>query len=326
MFLLPLLLAFAQVEAPKTLEIPLAPSNCAGKDWRAGGLKGSFDQKPQLELSGWRIEGDNALTLSGKGLDFLPSKSLSVTVVASIEEAPDWCSLLGCMQDNGSYERGFFLGSRSGFPCFAVSTGKDLVYARSNQALPLGQPVVLQGTFDGNKIRLYVNGVEAANAELSGSIAYDAETPLIAGAFRDKDENYPVKGTLHSLSISPVVLDAAGATQEAKQGLARLPQRPVFDIPPSLTYLAADRARLDYRCAGLKNPVLRLRCPGQPPQTLSLAADGSFAIPAGRPFSLEMSAVSAAGRPMIAGPYNFDAATAFQRVALPASKAVGSCL
>jgi hypothetical protein len=150
-----------------------------------------------------------------------------VTVAAWVNpfDFVEWAGIFNVAFDSGSSEAGYYLGTRTGDFHFAVSTEENgaLNYLRAPGAIDQWQYVV--GTFDGQTIRLYIDGVEAASAEHAGLIRYESvagDTPLGAqiGVFLDNDENWGFGGTIAHVAVWDGALSADTITELYQKGLA----------------------------------------------------------------------------------------------------------
>jgi len=139
----------------------------------------------------------------------LPRKQMSVEAWVRVDQPLPWGGILGCVQDNGSFERGWLLGFRDNKFCFgAKSTSKEaLTYLTANTAFSTGDWAHIVGTYDGKAMRLYVNGrFETASKEQSGPIDYAPTGPFVIGAYRDDDEDFRMTGMIHEARVYNTVL------------------------------------------------------------------------------------------------------------------------
>ena len=143
----------------------------------------------------------------------LPRQDLTAEAWVRLDRSGDWGGLLGAVLDNGSLERGWLLGTRKKKFVFAVSSvnGPDrLTYLSAGKSLEWGQWYHVAGTYDGQAMRLFVNGELAAeSAEQNGAIRYPDQTAYEIGAYRDSDEYYPLEGLLHEVRLYGRALSAA---------------------------------------------------------------------------------------------------------------------
>ena len=145
----------------------------------------------------------------------LPVKEMSVTAWVMINEtAPDG-GIVGYIQDNGPYERGFVLGyDRQAFTFSLASEKTDngqgnLTRIRARTPLTRGRWHFVAGTYDGSAMRLFVNGQEeASSTEQGGNILYPESAVLGVGAFLDANEMNAMDGALYEAKLYARVLAA----------------------------------------------------------------------------------------------------------------------
>ena len=90
----------------------------------------------------------------------------------------------------------------------ALSSGR-LTYLSGDTEFQSGTWYHVAGTYDGETLRLYVNGrLDASSSEQSGDIEY-ADATFVAGAYEDDNEFYALDGSLHELKLYDRVLSEA---------------------------------------------------------------------------------------------------------------------
>lgn len=142
----------------------------------------------------------------------LPAMPETITLEAhvKVDAAPEWAGIVGALQDNGSYERGCMLGINNNrfFFSLASSQKNKLTYLKSPAPIKKGKLTHLVGTYDGNVMRLYVDGQQVAvSEEQTGGLYADEKSWLTVGAYKDKDELYRFKGSIKSVTIYAGVLE-----------------------------------------------------------------------------------------------------------------------
>lgn len=170
----------------------------ANRRWRAK-FEGTvaFSKKPDaLSFDGKT----NAIVIDAKETE-LPTTEFSAEVWAAPRSGGAWGGVMGCLQDNGDFERGWMLGYKDSKWCFAVCSGKKLTYLTALDNMRFNHWAHVVGTYDGAIMRLFVNGKEVANsAAQKGPVIY-APAPFVIGAYRDKDENYPFSGLIAEATL-----------------------------------------------------------------------------------------------------------------------------
>ena len=114
----------------------------------------------------------------------LPERSLSVEAWVAIDVPQEWGGILGAIEDNGEDERGWLLGFRERKFCFALSSQKTrrLTYLTAESPFTLGRFYHVLGTYDGKRLRLYVDGELAAVAAWTNSRKTKGDTLKITSS------------------------------------------------------------------------------------------------------------------------------------------------
>jgi len=138
----------------------------------------------------------------------LPSKAITVETWVNLSETVDWGSMIGCIQDNGDAEKGWLLGyNKQSFYFALASAGADdgngkMTYMSGKSRITTGRWYHVVGTYDGESMRLYVNGqLDAESREQSGDILYDETAPYTIGCYLDRDEKHALDGALHRVKV-----------------------------------------------------------------------------------------------------------------------------
>jgi len=142
------------------------------------------------------------------GKQQLPRRHMSVAAWVSINSPHPWGGILGVIQDNGSAEKGWILGYGDQTFTFALATtGADdgdgsMTYLRGKSVYEEGRLYHVAATYDGEEMRLYVNGaLEATSREQSGDILYPESAPLVIGGYLDRNEDYFHHGRIRSVRL-----------------------------------------------------------------------------------------------------------------------------
>ncbi|MHC4378230.1 MAG: metallophosphoesterase [Planctomycetota bacterium] len=176
--------------------------------------------------------------------ELCPPEALTVSCWASVEEPTRWGGLVGTIQDNGGYEKGWLLGYDESVFTFALSTeGADdgdgvLTYLPAALPFERGTWHHVVATYDGAQMRLYLDGEVCAISDAqSGPIKYDGTAPFVMGAYLDADEAYYHDGRLWEVQLA----DRAWSDAEVAAAFASEAQR--TELPPY------DDTVLDWRVA-----------------------------------------------------------------------------
>ena len=141
----------------------------------------------------------------------LPRDALSVTAWTRIDKVIEWGGILGALQDNGSFERGWLLGYGKDSFYFAVASEgiQRLTYLKSSVPYAPAYWYHLAATYDGEVQRIYVDGKLAGEAKAQkGSILYPPSGRFVMGAYLDQNEHYPFEGRLERVSLWNRALEA----------------------------------------------------------------------------------------------------------------------
>lgn len=129
-----------------------------------------------------------ALVCQGGAATVPGNPALSVTQAVTVE---CWVKTDLGGQDNkwlvnrvrsGGVDAGFRLGIVGGAPCFEVPLTSFSHHLKGNAPLPTGRWVHLAGTFDGQTIRLYMDGAECGSMERPGPMK-PSTVPLTLGSY-----------------------------------------------------------------------------------------------------------------------------------------------
>jgi len=149
-------------------------------------------------------------------MEYLPEKEFTISCWVVLEEVMEWGSVFCCLQDNGGFEKGWLLGTRRGAPCLGLaSVGSDdgdgmMTYLEGTTRMDLGKWHHLAGSYDGEKMKIYLDGQLAGESDLqSGAILYPDRAPLVIGAYYDDNEHHPHVGTMQDMRLWTSALTAA---------------------------------------------------------------------------------------------------------------------
>lgn len=212
---------------------------------------------PKENGAGLIFNGDaEVLTLAARAgdiLEDLPQDALTVSAWVAIERPQRWGGILSCIQDNGEYEKGFVLGyDEQVFTFGLATTGTDdgdgrMSYFRGQTPYTPGAWHHVAASFDGKTTRIFVDGQLDFESTLQhGQVLYDAEAPVVVGAYRDENESYPLDGRLRSLSLESQAATPAQVQASARAGASIRGSEPWTDmefgflVEPYLTWPRLD--------------------------------------------------------------------------------------
>ncbi len=162
---------------------------------RAGGLAGSA-----LVCAGGCAVVENHRLLS-------PAGALSVTCWVKTDRAGQDNTWIVNRVLAGSTAAGYRLGVLGGKPCFEVPQTEWSHHLQAAAPLPTGRWVHLAGTFDGQAMRIYVDGEECGRLERPGPIN-PSEARLCLGSY-DPGHRSHFMGLLDEVRLYGRALDAA---------------------------------------------------------------------------------------------------------------------
>lgn len=138
----------------------------------------------------------------------LPEKDFSIACWVRYTSAIEFGGFLSVFQDNGGYEKGWMFGFTGKQFAFALSTIDSddgdgvMTYLNSRYENELGKWYHVTGVYNGEEMQIYVNG-ELRNSTYaqSGNILYPENAEFIIGSYKDKNENFPIKGNIAELAL-----------------------------------------------------------------------------------------------------------------------------
>ncbi len=181
-----------------------------------GGVNSDWEGPLNFTTSTNPVEGgdDNAIELDGI-LDTaflsgytsaaslgLPQEEITVAAWINVNSFNDYAGVIGFMQDNGSFERGWLLHTRSnGTISFIAATDDSQVLDYGNQVPINGNEWVhVAGTYDGTDVKVYVNGIEELSFPKGGNISY-SDSWLVIGRYKDDNEDYIFDGKIDDVAV-----------------------------------------------------------------------------------------------------------------------------
>jgi hypothetical protein len=169
---------------------------------------------------GLRFDGFNDWLLAAPDLQtarpVLPTNHLTLTAWVLLEETASNGGIVGFVQDNGPFEKGWVLGyNRQNFTFGLAGSGaKDpnlggITRLRGRKKIETGRWHHVAATYDGTTMKLFVDGEpDGESTQQSGDILYPAEGRLAVGAYVDQDERHPMEGSLFEVKAYGRVMPA----------------------------------------------------------------------------------------------------------------------
>ncbi|MFA6043701.1 MAG: LamG-like jellyroll fold domain-containing protein [Phycisphaerales bacterium] len=194
----------------------------------------------------WVNFGDDATkTMAG-----LPTRDFTVSTWVNLEATTEFGGILGCVQDTGDAKGGWVLGYTTDAFYFALSSkgqpGK-LTYLKATKPIELGKWYNVAGTYDGQSMKLYVNGeLQAETREQSGDIAYPKAATYAMACLKNDKEARPMAGTLLEAKVIGRALNQGQVNDEFAPGALLASYQPQLEstqryvVTPYLQFATQD--------------------------------------------------------------------------------------
>ena len=181
----------------------------------------------------------------------LPTRKITAEAWVRIDKAQSWGGIVGAMQDNGNYERGWLLGFKGTKFAFAVA-GKQgdgkLTYLTAKSDFETGVWHHVVGTYDGAAQKLYVDGkLQNSSSVQKGDVNYPPQAFYELGAYHDKDEYFRTQGMLHEVRVYSRALSAREAAAHFKEGEKKFPAPIRLAVGPWARFTGPDTAVVRWR-------------------------------------------------------------------------------
>jgi outer membrane protein assembly factor BamB len=168
----------------------------------SGGPRVVKDPPPaRVELAG---RDESIVIASGIDKTLLPATEMTAEAWVRVDKTSQWGGLVGALQDNGEFERGWLLGFVNSNFSLGLATEKAgrMTYLASTKPFETNHWYHVAGTYDGTEMRVFVNGeLTATSREQSGPIFYPPSAPFVIGSYKDDDERYPLTGAIHDVRV-----------------------------------------------------------------------------------------------------------------------------
>jgi cyanobactin cluster PatC/TenC/TruC protein len=165
------------------------------------------------------FDGQNAHINLGIKPEFKVERDITLEAWIYCEAQRRRTGIVSNVYDTTAIESGYglLLDGKSGIFFALKSSSKSINYLSSKaNSLKLNQWHHIAGTYDGQEMRVYIDGVEKASKAISNSIInYDPENDLSIGMYNDNNETYHFKGKIAEVRIWKV----ARTQQEIQQNM-----------------------------------------------------------------------------------------------------------
>jgi len=134
----------------------------------------------------------------------LPAKAMTVEAWVQIDRSIEWGGILGAVHDTGTHERGWILGYGNNQFYFGLVAEKParITYLRAAGSFVTGAWYHVAASYDGNEMRLYVDGqLSAQHTGQSGPILQPDSPFFTIGSYRDDDDYHPFSGKLERITL-----------------------------------------------------------------------------------------------------------------------------
>ena len=218
----------------------------------AGKRDGVVLGKPQIvpvgQVEALRLDGksDSVLIAADHKQAALPTGAMTAEAWVRVDKPQEWGGIVGAVQDNGSYERGWLLGFRNAHFTFALaakSGAGSLGYLNAKTPFKPGQWHHVVGAYDGAAKRIYVNGkLENTTTAQKGDILYPPKTWYEIGAYHDDNEYFRTTGMVHEVCVYSRALGAEEIAARHRAGRHRLAGPLRLAVGPIVEFVGPDAA------------------------------------------------------------------------------------
>lgn len=226
----------------------------------AGGLPGRtkagavFEQTGTPESLAFDGSSQSVLIAPSHRQARMPRRELSVECWVRVDSALEWGGLVGAVQDNGDFERGWVLGFRQKRFSFALAGTEGnnrLTYLTAKTEFVSGQWYHVAASYDGVEMCLFVNGqLENTSSQQRGEIHYPPQAFFEIGSYHDKDEDHRLRGAIHEVRVYDDVRTPEEIAADFSAKADAFPQpRETIELPlgPWLRFTSADSAVISWR-------------------------------------------------------------------------------
>jgi hypothetical protein len=137
----------------------------------------------------------------------LPTQKITVEAWVKVDNFVDWAGIVGFFQDNLTTNYGWTLASHDNKFCFGIESKNDsifnvdITYLQANEKYELNKWYHVAGTYDGNTMILYVDGIYVnSSTDETGDIDY-ADSWFRIGMYKDDDNEIAMDGQIDEVRI-----------------------------------------------------------------------------------------------------------------------------
>ncbi|MBI9016019.1 MAG: PQQ-binding-like beta-propeller repeat protein [Phycisphaerae bacterium] len=183
----------------------------------------------------------------------LPPKIISVEACVLLKQGTQYGGIIGYIQDNGEYEKGWLLGYNNTQFNFVLSSKSNerLTYLNSKSPFKKNKWHYVVATYDGIIMKLYVDGkLDNTSTVQKGDIDYPESAYYAIGAYRDNDENFVMDGQIHKINVYDKVLTADQVAANFANRNKALLEPIVFKVEPHCQFITSTQAKISWQIAG----------------------------------------------------------------------------
>lgn len=183
----------------------------------------------------------------------LPTKEMTVSAWVRVDQPSTWGGVIGFIQDNGPFERGWILGFKDDKFTFALKSKEGngaLTYLEAKAPYEKRRWYFVTGVYDGSTQQIYVNGELAGEAKTQqGAIDYPTAGFFEIGAYHDANEQYVLNGQVHAIRLHDEALSADEVARTHAAKAKWFPQPISLAAGPSWRFESGGKARVWWKTA-----------------------------------------------------------------------------
>ena len=210
----------------------------------------------------------------------LPAATMTVEAWVRVDKPLQWGGIVGAIQDNGDYERGWILGYSHDRFSFAVASEKDpvkMTYLAANNPFEPRRWYHVAGTYDGERMRIFVDGkLQGESVDQKGPISYPPKAQFNIAGYRDENENYPMQGMIHEIRIYDRALETTEVSKHAAERILKSPETQKMAFGPYLQFQDSATAIVRWDAAGDAESGVTLSLDGRTWDIASVKRDGMY--------------------------------------------------
>jgi hypothetical protein len=169
------------------------------------------------------FDGQDDYVNLGKKSEFKVEKNITLEAWINVAAQKQWAGIICNIFDTGNTESGYglLLDGSSGFYFGLKLSSLPINYPYSGaNTINLSQWHHIAGTYDGQHMRFYIDGVEIFKNPIAGNkLEYNPENDLLIGMYKDDNESYAFRGKIAEVRLWNVVRSSDEIKANMKQRL-----------------------------------------------------------------------------------------------------------